>query len=153
MSDGVQSVKMWMKISWFAFAASVVPIAILLVFPRTVTRLGISGSIFYICLVALGLCSAGFLFGALRSRAKYKGTLGPGTLELGGPVVVLLVVILLGGQYAPETKTSLIVRLHGPRGRSEQISRGKVTVDLGGDRRERDVTSGEAQFNEIPQSI
>jgi hypothetical protein len=153
MNDAIDSVRMWAKISWLAFATSILAVIILLAFPTTVSRLGITGSIFFLALVALGLCSAGFLFGALRSRAKYKGTIGTGTLELGGPVVVLLMIILLGKQYAPDTKTSLIVRLHGPNGLSDKILTGRVTVDLGGDRREKDVTSGEVQFNEIPQAV
>lgn len=58
--------------------------------------LGLTGNFYYLLLVMLGLTAAGFLFGALQSFATYKGRQFAGTLILGGPVVVFLMVLILG---------------------------------------------------------
>src|SRR3954471_9826781 len=61
----------------------------------------INSSAYFFLLVPLSLAAAGFLFGALRSHAKYSGKAYGGTLELGGPVLVLVIVIYLGYKFRP----------------------------------------------------
>src|SRR5215216_4154698 len=65
----------------------------------------ISQSTYFFLLVPLALVAAGFLFGALRSHAKYSGKAYGGTLELSGPVVVLALIIYLGYKFRPAEKS------------------------------------------------
>jgi hypothetical protein len=48
---------------------------------------------YYGVALILGLAAASFLFGAMRSYARYSGKTSLGSLELGGPVVVAALVI------------------------------------------------------------
>src|ERR1700716_2275612 len=63
-------------------------------------------STYFFLLIPLALMAAGFLFGAMRSQAKYTGRALGGTLELSGPVVLLVVIIYLGFKFRP-TEESL----------------------------------------------
>ena len=60
-----------------------------------------NAQIFYVLLIALGLASAAFLFGAMRSYARMKGKTNYGAYELGGPICVLVLVVLGGFQLPP----------------------------------------------------
>jgi hypothetical protein len=55
---------------------------------------------YYIILFPLGFCTAGFFFGVMNSWATYHGNQINGTVQLGGPVVIGLLVIA-GGFYFP----------------------------------------------------
>ena len=57
------------------------------------------GLLYYIVLLTLGAASAAFLFGVFRSYSQYTGKVIGGNLELGGPVVVFVLVVV-GGFYA-----------------------------------------------------
>ena len=50
---------------------------------EALTKLGLIGKLYYVVLLPLGLCAAVFLFGVVRSFARYKGEQYGGTLELG----------------------------------------------------------------------
>jgi hypothetical protein len=58
-------------------------------------RLGLTGNLFYVVLLPMGLAVAGFLFGVLRSYALYSGKKLGRRLELSGPVVAFLLVVIL----------------------------------------------------------
>lgn len=62
----------------------------------------IKPQIYFFLVVILGLVCAAFLSGALKSHAKYTGKVYGGTLELGGPVLVLVVLIFLGFKFMPK---------------------------------------------------
>jgi len=82
-------------------------IGILLLFifkAEDLVALGIDEKVFYILLFPMGFSAAAFLFGAMRSYARYKGKNFGGLLELGGPVVLFLLVIVLGFYLVPDTK-------------------------------------------------
>lgn len=55
----------------------------------------INNTIFYFLLFPMGFSAAAFLFGAMRSYARYSGKQFSGYLELGGPVVLFLLVVVL----------------------------------------------------------
>src|SRR4051812_13286135 len=59
----------------------------------------ISSTTYFFLLVMIALIAAGFLFGAMRSHAKYSGKAYNGTLELSGPVVVLALIVFLGYKF------------------------------------------------------
>ncbi len=119
--------------------------------PRLV-GLGFDQRVFYFLLVPLGLATAAFTFGGMRSFASLTQNVLSGPLELGGPVVAALLVVVGGFFLVPESGPfALTVRVHGPDGRGDIVREGTVILDLGGDRRTRELGSdGGAVFSEIP---
>src|SRR5690606_39677305 len=71
----------------------------------------ITNAVYFVVLLPLALAAAAFLFGAMRSHARYRGTVIKGNLELGGPVVIFCLVMLGGLLLAnPQATGSLTVR-------------------------------------------
>lgn len=119
--------------------------------------LGLTGNLYYLVLVPLGLSAAAFLFGALRSYATYRGKQFGGVLELGGPVVLFLLVVILGFWLPkPASNFPLTVYVHGPAGPQDLLLRGNgyIMLDIGGERKKRAIgNDGEVVFSEIPASF
>jgi hypothetical protein len=122
---------------------------------EALTKLGLIGNLYYIVLFPLGLCAAVFLFGVVRSFARYKGEQYGGTLELGGPIIAFVLVV--GGGFVlvppPPSTFPLTVYVHGEVGRNDLVLRnsGRVFIDLDGDRQSRSIgENGEAYFPAIP---
>ena len=119
--------------------------------------LGLSGNLFYIVLLPLGLAAAGFLFGVLRSYASYRGKHFGGLLELGGPIIAAAMVVIGGFVLVPSVATfPLTVYVHGEHGPQEMVLRdsGHVFLDLGGDRRSEPIgVNGQAFFPAIPANF
>jgi len=117
--------------------------------------LGLVGNIYYIVLLPLGLSAAAFLFGILRSHARYNGKSNYGNLELSGPVVVFVLVVI-GGFYlpkpAPESfEFTVFVQGEGGFGNIVLSNEGEVLVQLGADiRAEKIGDKGQAEFKNIP---
>src|SRR5688500_3950658 len=68
---------------------------------KTLSALGLTGQLYYLVLLPLGLCVALVLFGSMKSYASYKGKrIGGerfgGVLELGGPIVGFALTLVLG---------------------------------------------------------
>jgi Carboxypeptidase regulatory-like domain len=141
-----------------ALASFVCGIGVLLLMlwkAEALTKLGLIGNLYYIVLLPLGLCAAVFLFGVVRSFARYKGEQYGGTLELGGPIVAFVLVV--GGGFflvpKPPSTFPLTVYVHGEADRNDLVLRnsGRVFVDLDGDRQSRSIgENGEAYFPGIP---
>jgi hypothetical protein len=124
----------------------------------TLVRLGLTGNVWYVLLLLLGLSASVVIFALFQSYARYKGKALNGTLELGGPTVVMLVVIVLGFYLvpAPARRFDFTVFLHGPAGRQAVVLRdnGKLSLDLGADRRKESVgDKGEVRFVGIPADM
>lgn len=119
-------------------------------------RLGLTGHVWYVLLSLLGLFTALTVFSLFKSYARYRGKALGGTLELGGPVVVMLVVVVLGFRLVPTPQPQrfdLTVFLHGPAGHQAILLRnhGRVSLDLGADKRIEAVgDKGEVRFAGIP---
>ena len=92
---------------------------------EALTKLGLIGNLYYIVLFPLGLCAAVFLFGVVRSFARYKGEQYGGTLELGGPIVAFVLVV--GGGFVlvpkPPSTFPLTVYVHGEADRNDLVLR------------------------------
>lgn len=121
-------------------------------------RLGLTGHAWYVLLLLLGLFAAVTVFSLFKSYARYRGKSLDGTLELGEPVVVMLMVIVLGFYFvpAPPQRFDLTVFLHGKAGHQAVVLRnhGKVSLDLGADKRIEAVgDKGEARFAGIPGDL
>lgn len=141
-----------------ALASFVCGIGVLLLMlwkAEALRKLGLIGNLYYVVLLPLGLCAAAFLFGVMRSFARYKGEQYGGTLELGGPIVAFVLVV--GGGFVlvpkPPSTFPLTVYVHGEADRNDLVLRnsGRVFLDLDGDRQSRSIgENGEAYFPGIP---
>ena len=126
---------------------------ILLANAEMLVRFGLTGQLFYVALIPLALSAAVVLFGSLRSVASFQGKVFGGLLEMGGPVVLFVLVLVLGFLLVPQaTPFSVTVYVHGPQGTHDLVLRGKgsVILDLDQDRRREEIgDKGQAFFGEI----
>jgi hypothetical protein len=160
---GVENLPGWSQIRPYAVISLVSFLigALLLFFmvakAERLVALGLSGRLYYIVLLPLGLSVAGFLFGVVQSFATYKGKQFGGNLVLGGPVVAFLLVVVLGFVLVPDPSTFPVTfYVHGPGGPQDIVLRnsGEVLVDLGGDRRKVSIgDQGQAYFPAIPANF
>ncbi len=145
----------WVWISTAAFGVSVTLAILFMVHAQKLSSRGLTLTTYYLILIPFGLSVAAFLFGAMRSYARYVGKFSFGQLELTGPVVVFAMVVA-GGMYLakPQETFLLTVRVHGPGGRADIIKSGSVILDLGSQRITKDLNeSGEIHFAEVPQKF
>lgn len=111
----------------------------------------ISTPVYFFLLVMIALIAAGFLFGALRSHARYSGKAYNGTLELGGPVIVLVMIVYLGFKFKP-TQQSFIATInvfsadsgHAP------VPGGQLDIYYGTAKISKPITNGQAVVHELP---
>lgn len=114
----------------------------------------INTSTYFFLLVALALIAAGFLFGALRSNAKYSGKVHNGTLELSGPVVVLGLIIFLGYQFRPtDNSFNTTINFFSADNSHLPIPEGEVTVYYGANHVLKKISEGQVVLNEIPKEF
>jgi len=136
------------------FLLAFILLALMLSNVERLSALGLTGNLYYLVLVLFGLMVAFCLFGVLRSYAHYKGQQFQGVLELGGPIVGFLLVVVLGFWLLPKPSGfSLTVFVHGEDGPQNFVLRnsGVVWLDLGTNRRHEPIGDlGQAVFPEIP---
>jgi hypothetical protein len=140
-----------------SFLCALVLMGLLLWQADKLAALGMTGNFYYLVLLPLGLAVAGFLFGALRSFAHWRGEHVGGVLELGGPVVGFALALVGGFLLPPPTGNfPLAVYVHGPGGRHEILLRGEgfVVLHLGTELRRKPIgDNGQAFFPEVPASF
>jgi hypothetical protein len=121
------------------------------------SALGLTGNLYYLVLLPMGLAAAGFLFGVLRSFARYSGKQLGGVCELGGPIVGFALVVIGGFVLVPNVATfPLTVYVHGEGGPHDLVLRnsGHVVLDLGPDRWSEPIAEeGRAYFPSIPATF
>jgi hypothetical protein len=132
-----------------ALVAALLGLGLLLIFVYQVPQLiasGVQNQVFYILLIPWGLTSAAFLFGAMRSYARFSYKHLGSALELGGPVVLFCLVLAGGFKLVPAAAESfdLAVRAHGAD--SPLITSGQVTLELPGLPHANIGQDGEANF-------
>jgi hypothetical protein len=162
-SEGTLSQERWREIALYgvisliSFLCGVVLLGLMILNADLLGRLGLTGNLYYLVLLPMGLAAAGFLFGVLRSYARYSGNQLGGMLELSGPIVAFLLVVILGFVLVkPITTFPMTVYVHGEAGRQDIVLRnsGYVLLDLGGDRRRQPIgADGQAYFHEIPANF
>jgi hypothetical protein len=133
--------------------AAIAMLFVLIRFSPSLAADGTLDRIYFLLLVILGLASAAFLFGAMRSYATFTGKVLSGTLELGGPAVIAGLIIIGGFLLAPSTSTfSITARVHDEQG--TPISGGNLMLYIGPDTRTAPINAnGEADFKEIPSKF
>jgi Carboxypeptidase regulatory-like domain len=143
-------------------AATLALLVLMLSSGPMLVRDGLAGHAWYVLPLLLGLFAAVTVFSLFKSYARYRCKVLRRMLEFGGPVVVMLVVIVLGFRLvpaplpAPPQRFGLTVFLHGKAGRQAVVLRnhGKVSLDLGADKRIEAVgDKGEARFTGIPGDL
>ncbi|MCJ8274539.1 MAG: carboxypeptidase-like regulatory domain-containing protein [Psychrosphaera sp.] len=135
-----------------AFIALVGLLTVLLTQADRVIALGLIGPIWYVLLIFLGLLCSISLFFLFNSYARYSGKALGGKLELGGPGVLMLVIVGLGFQLAPPSQTDFDFTLFitTDNNATPLVQQGRVTLDLGDDRRSVAIgAQGEARFTNI----
>lgn len=125
---------------------------------QTLSTWGLVGNFWFALLIALGLAASIAVFSSAKAYARYHHTTGNGNLQLGGPVVVFFLVIVLGHKLVPPPLTSFdfTVFVHGPGGVQDSVLRnaGRVTLHLGPDPRSEPIgEKGEARFVGIPANM
>ena len=142
----------WVYISGAGSLFFLVLAILMIIFAPNITGIGITKSIYYIVLIPVGLTSAAFLFGALRSSAKYSGKTSYGSIELTGPVVIFCLVVI-GGFYfaAPESEFLLTIRTSVVDEPEKILSHGSLILDIGDQRIDKQLgENGEVSFAGIP---
>lgn len=152
-SERWKEIVLYALISLISFLCGVGVLGLLIWKADLLARLGLTGNLFYIVLLPMGLAAAGFLFGVVRSYARYSGEQLGGMLELGGPIAAFLLVVVLGFVLVkPVTTFPLTVYVHGEGGPQDLVLRntGDVLLDLGGDRQRKPIgADGQAYFPAI----
>lgn len=139
-----------------AFAAFSAILGLMLFKASLLARYGLLGPYLFIVLVLLGLCAAAFLFGVLRSYATYKGQVLNGTLELGGPVVLLMLVVVVGMRVKVIETRPLTVIAFGEGGTADRVLRGagRITLTLGAEQNSKPIgAEGQAVFPDVSSSV
>jgi hypothetical protein len=136
-------------------AAALALLVLMLSSAQMLVRAGLTGHVWYVLLLLLGLFVAVMVLSLFKSYARYSSKPLGGTVELGGPVAVMLVVVVLGFSLVPSSPQvfDVTVFLHGKAGRQAVVLRnhGKVSLDLGADKRFEAVgDKGEVRFAGIP---
>jgi hypothetical protein len=112
-----------------------------------------NSSTYFFLLIPLGLIASGFLFGALRSHARYSGQAYGGTLELGGPVIVLILVIYLGYKFRPsETSFSVTMNVFEAGTSNQPIDKGNLLIYYGTAHLSKKISDGQVVISEIPKT-
>lgn len=112
---------------------------------------GVQNQVFYILLLPWGLACAAFLFGTMRSVAKFTHKRLGGALELGGPVVLFCLVVAGGFKLVPSAPEAFDLTVRAHSASKPMIAKGKITIDLDNTRRTEEIASnGEANFKGIP---
>jgi hypothetical protein len=148
--EGTSSQERWREIALYgvisliSFLCGIVLLGLLIWNANLLASLGLTGNLYYLVLLPMGLAAAGFLFGVVRSYARYSDKQLGGMLELGGPIVAFLLIVILGFVLVkPVTTFPLTVYVHGKDGPQDLVLRnsGDVLLDLGLDRRRQPIGS------------
>ena len=107
---------------------------------------------YYMILCVLGLSVASFLFGAMKSYAKYKGENLPGVLELGGPIVAAALVVYGGSRMMPDRANfNIKTQLKMINGNASDLKDGRLFIsDLDLEHKAIDLTDMQVDFSRIP---
>lgn len=143
-------------ITWLLVAGAAVVVFVLFLF-----FFGLFGTVidqlkpatYFFLLIPLALMAAAFLFGAMRSHARYSGKVYGGTLELGGPVVLLIIIIYLGYKFRPQATAppfNLTLNVFSNNSSATLVPEGELHVFYGTAKPKIKINDGQAVLPEVP---
>ena len=148
----------WVWISGIAFLLSLLVSCMLIFFGKRLEDLGITGNIYYIVLVPLGLACAAFLAGAMRSYASYKSNSAVpyGSLRLSGPIVIFILVVG-GGFIMPnlnkKAQFNVKLRIVSKEKSTSEFNEGFVVAYIGDEKMQANIRDGVAELPNVPISF
>jgi len=153
--NSAEDPRLYAALSLCCFLVGVTILILMVWKAETLAAFGLTGRLFYVMLIPMGLAAAGFLFGVLQSVAIYRRQAFGGTLVMGGPILAAALVVWGGFTLPPPEPGAFatVVYVHGPGGPQDMIlrGRGKVVMDLRGNRRLEAIDEkGAAHFPGIP---
>ncbi len=147
------SIRFYAALAGMGLLIAISIVALMIGKAQDLARFGLTDRVFYIALLPAGFAAAAFAFGAMRSFGVWRGELLDGTLEIGGPAVAILLVVIGGLSIpAPGGTFPVTVYLHGLSGPQDiPLRQGRVKLKLGPEFREANIgANGEAYFPAIP---
>lgn len=122
---------------------------------QTMREAGLLRTAWFAVLIPLALGFAAFLFGAMKSFATYRGKQFGGLLELGGPAVVALLVILIGIRFEPQpTSRDLVISFETEDGAAAPIASGRIVLRFESGTIAADITSlGTARITALDEAL
>ena len=102
--------------------------------------------VYYLLLIPWALSCSAFLFGAMRSFARFTHKRIGSALELGGPVVLFCLVVAGGFKLVPSSAETFDLAVRARSKDSPLITSGQITLDLPGLPRASISPDGEANF-------
>ncbi|MEP6712867.1 MAG: hypothetical protein ABJA37_10645 [Ferruginibacter sp.] len=137
----------WVIISAVGFILFLAAAILLMLYSN---RIGfIKPQIYFFLLVIIGLVCAAFLSGAMKSHAKYTGQAYGGTLELGGPILVLVILIFTGYKFMPKKDSfTLKFTVFGTASKDELINAGQLKILLSKPDSQR-IENGFVSFTDV----
>jgi hypothetical protein len=146
----------WLIVSGIAFLVTILASGVLVFFGKQLESIGIVGNVYYIVLIPLGLSSAAFLSGAMKSYASFttNESFAYGKLRLAGPVVIFALVVG-GGFIMPnlnkEKYFDIKFRIVGFDNSPELFNTGKLILYIGKEPKTANIHDGEAIFYNSPE--
>lgn len=113
----------------------------------------VQGQIFYLLLIPWALSSAAFLFGAMKSYARFTYRHLGNFLELGGPVVLFCLVLLGGFKLVPPAPETFDLAVRASSADTPLITSGQITLDLPGLPHTDIGPDGEANFKGLSAKV
>ena len=139
-----------------ALIALLVGIGLLVYYVREVPRLEptVRNQVYYVVLFPCAVACAVALFGSMRSYARLTAKQPGVVLELGGPVVLFVLILWGAVKLVPPLADSfdLTIRAHSADGADPLIRSGTVTLQLDRNVTESFRQSGEAEFK-VPEKF
>jgi len=120
--------------------------------PKLIER-GVEGRIFYLLLIPWALSCAAFLFGAMKSYARFTYKHLGNFLELGGPVVLFCLVLVGGFKLVPSANETFDLAVRAHSAENPLIATGQITLDLPGLPHATIGPDGEANFKSLPRRL
>ncbi len=141
-----------------ALGTALLLLMLMLTNAATLVEFGLVGHFWYVCVLLLGLAAPVSLFQLFKSYARYSGKAFGGKLELGGPGVLMLIIVGLGFYWVPQATTAFnftVLVEHQTSGLPfVEAENAMVQIDLGADRRQELIgAKGEVHFVNIPANF
>jgi cellulose biosynthesis protein BcsQ len=145
------SARFYAAIATMALAVAIAMLAFYVYRVPKLVESGTHGQVFYLLLIPWAVAATVFLYFAMRTYAGFTHRLLGYRVELSVSVAIFFLVLLGGFYLVPQQESvAYVVRVFGPSG---PLKEGRVTIDLGNNRRTVPISSaGEALFTSMPQS-